>query len=79
MKKFLVLLLVCVLVFSIMTSLTSCWWKKNKQDPSSTDTPSTDGGNASVDAVNGTQGGTVVLPEIPVQSNDPNLNPPTEE
>ena len=75
MKKLLVLLLVCVLVFSIIATLTSCGGKKTTGDEPTTDTPATTDPNAPVDGTDGTSGSKIKLPTIKI----PGLSAPDGE
>ena len=74
MKKFLVMLLVCILVFSITVSLTSCWWRNSGDEIEEDDGPSggTDTPDDPTNSDDGTmKDGTIVLPPRPVESNQP--------
>ena len=74
MKKLLVMLLVCILVFSITVSLTSCWWNNPGDEIEEDDGPS-DGPGDTDDLPTSDDGaikdGTIVLPPRPVESNQP--------
>lgn len=73
MKKFLTVLIICMLVLSIMVALVSCR-PDNPEEPS-TDNPTTDGGNEPVEGGSGTSGGKIELPPVKV----PGLTPEPEE
>ena len=70
MKKILVLLLLCVLVFSIMVNLTSCKWK-TKDNPTPDTPPAVDENGNPVDADGGTNNNKIELPPIKI----PGLTP----
>lgn len=76
MKKLLVMLLVCILVFSITVNLTSCWWRKGGdqvEDDGGND--SGGGGDTPDDPTSSDDGslkdGAISLPPRPVESNQP--------
>ena len=62
MKKLVVLLLVCVLVFSITLTLTSCWWKNQPQEDPTPETPNTETPANPLDGNGGTSGVGIELP-----------------
>lgn len=74
MKKFLVLLLVCILVFSITVCLSSCRRNKqpeNPEDPNGgTVTPPVEQ-TPSVDSNGGTSGGKIELPPVKIPGQTP--------
>ena len=73
MKKFISMLLVCILVLSIMFSVSSC--RRGKDDPEQTpDTPTTENGET-VEGGSGTSDGKIKLPAIKI----PGLTPDPEE
>ena len=74
MKKILVLLLVCVLVFSIMVSMASCR-NKNQEDTTTPETPATENPDQSVDGAGGTNGKGIPLTPVPA----PGATPTPEE
>ena len=75
MKKFLVMLLVCILVFSITVNLTSCWWRRGGDEIEEPDGPSGGGGDTPDDPTSSDDGslkdGAISLPPRPVESNQP--------
>lgn len=76
MKKLLVMLLVCILVFSITVSLTSCWWRNSGEQIEEEEDDGPSGGTGTPDDLpnsdDGTmKDGTIVLPPRPVESNQP--------
>ena len=75
MKKFLVMLLVCILVFSITVSLTSCWWRNSGDEIEEEEKEEKPGTETPDDPTNSDDGtmkdGTIVLPPRPVESNQP--------
>ena len=75
MKKLLVMLLVCILVFSITVSLTSCWWRNSGEQIEEEDDGPSGGTGTPDDLPNSDDGtmkdGTIVLPPRPVESNQP--------
>ena len=75
MKKFLVMLLVCILVFSITVSLTSCWWRNSGDEIEEEEKEEKPGTETPDDLPNSDDGtmkdGTIVLPPRPVESNQP--------
>ena len=70
MKRFLVLLLVCILVFSMMVTLTSCKGKDNPDDPTD-NPPAVDENGNPIDAAGGTTNNKIELPPIKI----PGLTP----
>ena len=73
MKKLLTMLLVCILVLSITLSLASC--RRDNPEQQNPDTPTTDGGNETVEGGSGTSDGKIKLPAIKI----PGLTPTPEE
>ena len=76
MKKFLVMLLVCILVFSITVNLTSCWWRRGGDEIEDDGGASGGGGTGTPDdSTNSDNGamkdGAISLPPRPVESNQP--------
>ncbi len=75
MKKLLVMLLVCILVFSITVSLTSCWWRNSGdeiEEEEQGDGPGTDTPEDTPNNDDGTiKDGAISLPPRPVESNQP--------
>ena len=75
MKKLLVMLLVCILVFSITVNLTSCWWRKGGEQVEDDGGNDSGGGDTPDDPTNSDDGslkdGAISLPPRPVESNQP--------
>ena len=76
MKKIFSLLLLCILVFSITVSLTSCWWKNQNQgnndddnvqtDPTPDPDPTPDDDTIDIDG--GTTNNGIELPPVTIPS-----------